>query len=304
MTDNNSWISDASPDEPVCRVAAHTIDQRLAAVRHYLPLAAERPDEDVEYVHQLRVATRRAVAALDLYRPLLINKSRKALCRELKRIRKAAGVARDLDVLVLRQEGTQAGQHAHHFLQTVCAKRRHAQQPLHTVYARSLENSSLDTHARQLLKHPCRRRRKKMRRPFGGWARKQLRSIVGEFFRAEPQELDDLESLHRFRICTKQLRYAMELLVAAFPPEFRDDLYPMVERLQEKLGDINDHCVGRQRFTTWHTSSDDPHDQKHLQRLVKRERKRLQKSLWQFARWWTPKRSKQFQKRFHKLVDK
>ena len=102
MIDSSKWTIEASADEPVHEVAVRTIKARLAAIRFYLPLAAEKPAEDVEYVHQLRVATRRTVAAMEMYLAFFPKGPRKEICRELKQLRKAAGLARDLDVLVQR----------------------------------------------------------------------------------------------------------------------------------------------------------------------------------------------------------
>ena len=55
------------PNGPLCDAARPMIDSMLGTVWHYLPLAAEQPGDDVEHVHQLRVATRRAGAALSIF---------------------------------------------------------------------------------------------------------------------------------------------------------------------------------------------------------------------------------------------
>jgi CHAD domain-containing protein len=44
----------------------------------------------------------------------------------------------------------------------------------------------------------------------------------------------DFPAFHKFRICGKRLRYVMELVVGAFPPEFHDTLYSVVQMLQGK----------------------------------------------------------------------
>jgi hypothetical protein len=61
------WVQGVSPADRTIDVAVRTLGGRLDAVLYYLPLAAEKADEDTEYVHQLRVWTRRATAALRLY---------------------------------------------------------------------------------------------------------------------------------------------------------------------------------------------------------------------------------------------
>lgn len=61
----NKWVAGATADDRTRDIAVRTLQARLAAVQYYLPLVAERAGEDVEYVHELRVWTRRAAAALD-----------------------------------------------------------------------------------------------------------------------------------------------------------------------------------------------------------------------------------------------
>ena len=65
------WVKGLSHDLPVTVAANRVLDARLNAVWHWLLLAASHSPEDVEYVHQLRVAARRAVAAIRIFSPLL-----------------------------------------------------------------------------------------------------------------------------------------------------------------------------------------------------------------------------------------
>src|SRR5450755_1491967 len=102
MARMDKWIHGVSPDDWTSDVAGRTLRFRLAAVQHYLPLAGEKPDEDIEYVHELRVATRRTTAALRLYADMLPRRRTARMETRLKQIRRAAGDARDYDVLVQR----------------------------------------------------------------------------------------------------------------------------------------------------------------------------------------------------------
>ncbi len=54
----------------------------------------------------------------------------------------------------------------------------------------------------------------------------RLRVFVNEFFEAAAPDLRDFSHLHGFRIRSKAVRYAMELVASTFPPEFKDELYP------------------------------------------------------------------------------
>src|SRR4051794_41529286 len=102
MAASGKWVEGIGPETPVEEAARKSLEPRLAAVARCLPLAAHLAEHDVEHVHRLRVATRRACAALKLYRELLPGKEARWLKRRLRKVRKAAGDARDLDVLSQR----------------------------------------------------------------------------------------------------------------------------------------------------------------------------------------------------------
>ena len=101
------WM-EASPDELLEDVAVRSLDSRLQPVMHFVPLAAKHPEQDVEYVHQMRVWARRASAAVSLYETLLPKRRRKWISAQLKWIRRAANDARDSDVFALRLAADQA----------------------------------------------------------------------------------------------------------------------------------------------------------------------------------------------------
>jgi hypothetical protein len=96
MKSSNKWISGIDADTSLRKAARVSLRTRLAAVWYYLPLAAEQADDNVEYVHQLRVSTRRALAALRLYGRLCRKRDVRWFRTKLKQIRRAAGDARVL----------------------------------------------------------------------------------------------------------------------------------------------------------------------------------------------------------------
>src|SRR6476660_2326993 len=102
MAASGKWIEGIGPETTVGDAARRSLELRLAVVAHTLPLAAHLADHDIEHVHRLRVATRRAAAALKLYRDWLPEKTRRWFKKRLRQIRRAAGEARDLDVLIQR----------------------------------------------------------------------------------------------------------------------------------------------------------------------------------------------------------
>src|SRR5439155_26079578 len=95
------WITDLTPETPLEDAARRVLTVRLEVVHEYLPLALERWTEDSEHVHQLRVGTRRAGAALAIFEPCLPRKVFKRVRKRLRKVRRAAGEARDWDVFTL-----------------------------------------------------------------------------------------------------------------------------------------------------------------------------------------------------------
>ena len=98
---DGKWIEGLTPDMSVSDAATAVLAARFDVVRHFLPLSAEKPDEDPEYVHQLRVGTRRAGAALRVFADCLPRKHRRTMRLLLRTLRRGAGAARDWDVFLL-----------------------------------------------------------------------------------------------------------------------------------------------------------------------------------------------------------
>src|SRR5260221_5916979 len=94
---DDKWISGLRGDMPVPEAARLVLAVRLGVVLDRLPAAVARADEDVEHVHQLRVGTRRAGAAVRIFGDSLPAKLFRKVNRALRAIRRAAGAARDWD---------------------------------------------------------------------------------------------------------------------------------------------------------------------------------------------------------------
>lgn len=298
------WLLDASPGDRTTDVAALALRQRFAAVRYYLPLASDKWRKDVEYVHQLRVATRRAAAATGLFDEFLPRKHAKWMNRWLKKLRRAAGEARDLDVLGERLRTMNLEQVNQSLLPEIQLRRSEAQRPIVELRDHLTEKDRFRRHATKLqLRVRPQRNADGVRidPPLREWACETLRSIVAEFIGATPADCTDLKSLHRFRIHGKRVRYAMELLAAAFPSDFRKALYPIIVRLQEKLGEINDHATAQVRFQQWSESARD--DAGEVWRTLEAEEQAaLNRTLQAFTSWWTNERQQDLRARFDKLL--
>jgi CHAD domain-containing protein len=297
------WIS-ANSDDPVTEVAAQSLKSRLRPVQEYLPLAAKNHEDDVEYVHHLRVWTRRADAAIEMYRDLLPDWRAAWIEKQLGRIRKATNDARDNDVLAMRLAEDKAPAAAK-LLKRVRAQRVEDQQAVRAVYKRMIrDDGRFDRRVEKLLKRVrLRGKRSKSQVPtYRAWAVEHLRPILDDFFETAESDLNDTESLHQFRIVGKKLRYAMELLSAAFGSELRSKAYPLLETLQDQLGEVNDHASALVRLGHWIEETKDSDRAKYLSELLKSEQGQLKESRRRFSAWWSADKRAELREVFEQVL--
>lgn len=288
----SKWIDSIPVGGRVSDAARVSLEARLATVAYWLPLAARQIDDDIEKVHQLRVATRRAIAAIELYRDWLPRDEARWLSKRLKETRRAAGAARDLDVLAEWMRKELDGQ-AGGLLAMVAAERAAAQPKIMAIVDKSEEKNRFRRKMYRLLAgvRPRGKVPKTQDVSFRNWAETRLGQTTEDFFAALPSQNSDLSALHQFRIRGKQLRYTLELLAAAFGPELREKLYPVVERLQERLGRINDCVAADARLRRWRCKVSSPIEQENLLRLVDRQRPQLDEAIAEYRGWWTSERA-------------
>src|SRR5262249_55938712 len=108
--------------------------------------------------------------------------------------------------------------------------------------------------------------------------------------------------LHQFRIHAKTLRYAMELVAPAFAPEFRQELYPVVEHLQGLLGAINDESNFLRTVATRLSETAKASDIAGLTHRMAQEQRTLDELERDFASWWTPERREDLRRRFEHML--
>lgn len=296
----SKWIGGLDAEMPVAEAAAATLRRRLKAVWKLLPSAAKRSYSTIEYVHQLRVAVRRAMAALQGYAELLPRRKVEKIQRRLRQIRRRAGDARDLDVLLERLRRRDDRERMEPLIERVGDLRDAAQEPIAATY-RKLQKRNFPRKIKRLIRkihEPIDRRCT----TFGDWARLGLARDLEAFCRAGAADLDDLPTLHQFRIAGKLLRYAMEYYSDAFDGRLREHLYPELERLQGLLGIVNDHASAVEMFEAWSTEWSDESLRSLLATLLNEERIALQAAQREFFRWWSPQRSADFVRRFNEFL--
>jgi CHAD domain-containing protein len=297
---SGKWIDGLAATTPLADACRRVLTLRLESVRDYLPPALHQADKDREHVHQLRVATRRAGAAIDVYAPCIPPKYRKTARTFLRDLRRVAGEARDCDVFLAsliacsrqRTEAQRPGLDL--LLGEFLAQRARAQKRLRNAvknYPFSFDRFLAETVA--AVQKPDDGRLKWL----ADLARPAIHGVVQELENAASGDLVDHDHLHATRIVGKRVRYAMELFAQSFPPAFRDEVYPVVEALQEILGVAHDShiAVVRLEAVGLRVRSWSPSEWKRLQPgiggLLRYHRRRQRESRQKFKTAWEEWRS-------------
>jgi len=206
--------------------------------------AGASTSKDPEYIHQMRVATRRLRAALRLFAPLLPPDYPAPIIAALRELMGILGQARDMDVLfceiaqpvldalpdeprlaalvgIITERRFDRRHAAVDFLQSPRFG-LHLLETLSAIHARPALNNETATCLATFASERLKRLRRKVQ------------------MLAAAAQVDDPASLHALRIGIKRLRYALEFFAPLAPPKATGRLLGQLAGLQETLGKIND----------------------------------------------------------------
>lgn len=295
------WLTGIAADAPADQVAHQALSERLAAVGHYLNKAIGGTDE-VEGIHQLRVWTRRASAALLLFRPAVPNATRKRMKKTLRKLRNAAGAVRDCDVQLDRlKHGSAAVPKS--ILQALRKQRRSARSHFKALHRRLTRDDKLATQAQRMLDDIAwpKRHSNRAAPPFAAFCRQQLAPHAAAFFKLTNANLADDNQLHALRISAKHLRYLLELAPAVLPTGVHRQLYTQLSQLQDRAGQVHDQlaavaflqeklCAIKKKSSRERMAILLAHEQQEFDRLQK-----------QLLRWWSPARRARLRDAWNKV---
>lgn len=220
--------------------------QRYDGVLYYLPLAAERAGDNVEYVHKLRVSCRRLGAVLDVLAEGLPETPRQSLLKLLDRIRGSCGKARDLDVRRVFLESLQrtASVEDAGVIELLCERTVRQRERAQRKVRRRLEKLEvkLQTAGDELLSalRSVQRDTAGAYASFGQTGCRFLAKELAALWDLSAKDIESTATLHQLRLACKHLRYAFEVFAPALPESFREEFYPQLERTQQLLGEFHD----------------------------------------------------------------
>jgi CHAD domain-containing protein len=255
-----------------CWFALQTLPRLLAAFTSEISGVEE--GVDIEYIHRMRVASRRLRAALPLFKDCFSEKHNEKWMREITRVTRALGEARDADVQIdflekslkkIQKQGIPktggipanrtTGEPAIRFLLLALKKKRDLSQKKVQSAIADLEKSgitgemqtvfsAMDAGFRAGRKKPC-------RSAIPARAAFRIRKRISTLLSFGPWVIhpEAVAEHHATRIAAKKLRYTMEV----YGPAYRNNLekpLARVKKIQEILGDVHDCDVWIDQITT------------------------------------------------------
>jgi CHAD domain-containing protein len=210
-------------------------------------VAGVRQARDPEPLHQMRVATRRLRATLPLFAPVLAPKKSEEWLRAVRKITRALGPARDLDVQIEQLDAylrdlpleLRPGIRRLHLR---LAQSRQSLQPSILIALDSLASSGvLEKIEEKTLRAAALASPDQPSPALAALARSTLLARLDDLLAFEPYitQPEQVEPLHRMRIAAKWLRYTLETFAPLDPAGLKPYLRAAKDT-QEMLGIIHD----------------------------------------------------------------
>ncbi len=231
---------------------------------------------DSEDLHDMRVAVRRLRAAVQLFRPYLPKKQVARLRKDLRRLGRALGPARDYDVMLANLDAYRAA---------APATAEDALAPLVRRWRKQRKRAR-----KAMIEYLESKRYRRLKRRMGEYLEAprppEVAADTADGRAAVPQDplisavvpalianrydrllaygpslhSASIETLHALRIDCKRLRYALEFLREVLPAQAAEAIED-VTQAQDHLGEINDAYVAggvlRQLVKQWRRAKDD-----------------------------------------------
>ena len=217
--------------------------ERLRQLTKLLKKGGAEPDED--FVHDLRVSTRRLAEVTRLLENVMNPKVAEAVVDSLRRTRQAAGELRDLDVLAEHLRKWRMPTRLKRLRQTILGELP-ARRELLVAHVKTEAKTATFTGCLVLLASVIdeqagnEKTAALLAEALTKRIRRRRRQLRGAFAQAAQQQTS--EAFHQARIGVKKLRYALELAVESGMAGHAKELR-FLKNMQAELGDMHDTDV-------------------------------------------------------------
>jgi CHAD domain-containing protein len=234
-------------NDTVCIYGARIIHRHLEAMQ--VEIEGVREGKDIEYVHRMRVASRRLRSALSLFSTCLYKQDYQRINKDIRAVTRALGEARDTDVQVealLKEEPKFNSTKLSPGFKRLIIRLQQRRVGLQADVIAAMDQLQADEVLKKLseLTAPMADKARSVYLFSPGLYVKAYDGIqtqIDELFMHESYIHDpaNITELHAMRISAKRLRYSIE----AFEDLYKDPIKPFiseVKRLQDALGLVHD----------------------------------------------------------------
>ena len=209
----------------------------------------------------------------------------RTLKRWLNMIRDAAGPARDIDVMLERFATEEPDAVTEYAVDRLVEERVEAQQHILKV-ARRATFDKLELAVTETAKLLKKKKTGEDDPTLAEFGRTAMQLAYEPFSQLAHIENPTVDQLHQLRIAGKRARYSLELFDGLWPPEIHKRAYSVVEKLQGKLGAINDHATAQQLYQNWLGEMPADATAALLAERVVREHRQFDRLTRRFLEWW------------------
>lgn len=198
-----------------------------------------RADEDIEIVHQYRIAIRKARSLLVFMKPLLKVAFFNQVNDQLKQFANHFSTVREWDVLLEYYRDDYLKQSKESVLLTNILINEQRKHRLGAYAHYDLQDTvmAVQTYRQDLEKNGFKHKAEAI--ACVTFVRKRVKLLSKNIEEKEKRlKLDDLKRIHSYRIANKRLRYALELLNPAFENAFDK----RIKRLKAKTDQLGSRC--------------------------------------------------------------
>jgi CHAD domain-containing protein len=206
-------------------------------------------EEDIEFIHRARVASRRLRAALPLFQECLPAKKSLLWLKQIRGVTRALGEARDTDVQIERVEKGLTKVTADTYrpgmrrlILRLRQKRTRLQPAVVSAMGSLIEAGVLDQMSEHFATQAARAESVYVFTPaLYSHSRQSITTCLDDLlsYDAVVSQPEKVTELHEMRIRAKWLRYTLENFSALYAGELKEYLQ-VVRKVQEMLGDIHD----------------------------------------------------------------
>ena len=238
------------PDEGFCIYGVEVISRYLQALK--AELEGVRLAQDIEYIHRMRVASRRLRSALPLFEACFPQKRYSYWIKHIRKVTRSLGAARDMDVQLeelnkfFEEDASPAYKAGLLRLKLRLSQQRAVAQEKIITTLDAIDQEGVLTDLEDYLAPSL--ARSNLTYPYTPFVyQKSYESIatrVEELLSYEPyvDHPEAVTELHAMRIAAKRLRYTMEIFAPIYPGELKSYLQT-VRKIQDMLGELHDADV-------------------------------------------------------------